>query len=361
MQSPLKVLDTPLKWIAAAGALLSVVLGLNQVTRIASENSERQRHVTELRAVAAQQQKNADYPAAWSSLDEAVKAADQGSYFAKLIGRLDSLRSDLRAEQEDLAMAWLRDVAVPSGSTFSSVVDPLVAVATRGVVGSTGPRKADLLAHVGWGYFLKSRDGTASGSLEETYRQALEIDPANPFAHAQWGHWVLWRRGSFPEASRHFAAAVASGRERPHVRRLQLAAMRLYGSLDTERGLLEAVNDMRTNDEAVDPATRRAVFNLYYSAFNSDEAIQRVVSLVPPAEHIATIRALFFDDQFDQARAPLRDAVIALLQEAAAMPEDALASWRAVQAAVANGGDGRVATRASAAIARLSQRARRVG
>lgn len=359
MQSPHKLLDTPLKWIGAIAALVSVLLGLNQVTRLVADDSERQRQVTELRAVAAQQQKNADYPAAWSSLDQAMKAADQGSYLAKLVGRLDRVRSELRAEQEDLAMAWLRDVSVPSGSTFASVVDPLVAVATRGVVASTGPRKADLLAHVGWAYFLKSRDGTPSGSPEETYRQALEIDAGNPFAHAQWGHWILWRRGSFPDASRHFAAAVAAGRERPYVRRLQIAGMRLYGSLETERGLLETVNDMRKNDEPVDPATRRAVFNLYYSAFNSDEAVQRIVSLIPPAEHLATVRALFFDEQFDESRAPLRDAVIALLQEAAGMPEEALTSWRAVQAAVATGGDGRVATRAAAGIARLSQKAAR--
>jgi hypothetical protein len=359
MQSPHKLLDTPLKWVGAIAALVSVLLGLNQVTRLVAEGAERQRQVTELRAVADQQEKNADYPAAWSSLDQAMKAADQGSYLAKLVGQLDQVRLDLRVEQEDLAMTWLRDVTVPSGSTFSSVVDPLVAVATRGVVASTGPRKADLLAHVGWAYFLKSRDGATSGNPEETYRQALELDPSNPFAHAQWGHLILWRRGPFPEAAKHFAAAVAAGRERPHVRRLQLAGMRLYGSVETERGLLEAVNDMRKNDEPVDAATRRAIFNLYYSAFNSEAAVQRLVALVPPGEHLVTMRALFFEDQFDQTRAPLRDAMVALLQEATGMPEEALATWRAVQAAVAQGGDGRVATRASAAIARLSPQAPR--
>ncbi len=359
MQSPHKLLDTPLKWIGAVAAVVSVLLGINQVTRLVAEDAERQRQVTELRAVADQQEKNADYPAAWSSLDQAMKAADQGSYLAKLVGQLDQVRLDLRIEQEDLAMTWLRDVTVPSGATFSSVVDPLVAVATRGVVASTGPRKADLLAHVGWAYFLKSRDGGTSGNPEETYRQALEIDPANPFAHAQWGHLIMWRRGAFSEATKHFAAAVAAGRERPYVRRLQVAAMRLYGSLDTERGLLEAVNDMRKNDEPVDAATRRGVYSLYYSAFNADDSLQRVLGLVPPTEHLATVRALFFDDQFDESRAPLRDAVVALLQEAAGMPEDALMSWRAIQAALADGGDRRVATRASAAIARLSPKAPR--
>lgn len=356
MRSLTKLLDTPLKWIGAAGAVISLVLGLNQVTRVFSEAGERQRHVAELRAVAEQQRKSADYAAAWATFNEATKAAEQGSYLVNITGRLDQVRLDLRTAQEDLAMAWLRDVSVPSGSTFSTVVDPLVTVVTRGVVGSTGTRKADLLGHLGWAYFLKSRDGSATASPEEPYRQALQIDAANPFAHAHWGHWIMWRHGSFAEASQHFAAAVASGRERPYVRRLQIAAMRLFVTAETRRGLLETVNEMRKNNEPIDAATRRAVFSIYYSALNSEESLQRVLTELPPLDHIATIRALFFDADFDPARAPLRDAMIALLQEAAGAPGDALATWRTVQVAVSRDGDRRVATRAAAAIARLSAR-----
>lgn len=161
MQPVTKLLDTPVKLIGAVTALISLVLGANQVTKVFSEAGERRRHVAELQRVASEQQKSADYPSAWASLNEASKAADEGgSYFANVVGHLDEQRLAVRTAQEDLAMAWLRDVRVPSGSKFSDVVDPLAAVVTRGIVSATGVRKADLLGHLGWAYFLKSRDGS---------------------------------------------------------------------------------------------------------------------------------------------------------------------------------------------------------
>ena len=350
-----KLLDTPLKIAGAVTALISLVLGANQATKVFAEAGERRRHVTELERVASEQQKSGDYPAAWSSLAEASKAADQGSNLANIVGHLDEQRLAIRAAQEDLAMAWLRDISIPSGSKFSDVVDPLAAVLTRGIVSASGVRKADLLGHLGWAYFLKSRDGSDAGRPEDSYREAIAIDAGNPFANAHWGHWIIWMRGSFDEANRHFAAAVASGRERAYVRRIQLAAYRVYGSTDADAALLRTVDEMRRNSEPIDEATRRNVMSVYYSAFNSDEQVQRVLAILPPADHIATIRALFYGSDFDTNRVPLRDAVVAMLQEMAGQRDEALATWRAVRAALPrDGGDQRVRNRADAAIARLS-------
>ena len=354
MQPITKLLDTPLKIVGAVTALISLVLGANQVTKVFGEAGERRRHIAEAQRVASEQQKGGDYPAAWATLNEAVKAADQGSYLSNVVGRLDEQRLALRTAQEDLAMAWLRDVRVPGGGKFSDVVDPLAAVVTRGVLDTTGVRKADLLGHLGWAYFLKTRDGATTARPEDSYRDALEIDPANPFAHAHWGHWIMWRRGNVEEANRHFAAAVASGRERPYVRRIQLASFRLYGSADNDSGMLRAVDEMRRNNEPIDASTRRDVFSIYYSAFNSDEQLRRVLGILPPAEHIATLRAIFFGPDFDALRAPLRDATLAMLQEAAGLRAESLATWRAVRAELPRGGDQRVSNRADAAIARLS-------
>ena len=362
MQPITKLLDTPLKMIGAVTAVISLILGANQVTKIFGEAGERRRHVAELQRVASEQQKSGDYKAAWATLDEASKAADQGSSLASVVGRLDEQRLELRTAQEDLAMAWLRDVRIPGGGKFSDVVDPLAAVVTRGTLSASGVRKADLLGHLGWAYFLKSRDGATTRSPEEAYQQALEIDPANPFAHAHWGHWIMWRRGSVDDASRHFAAAVGSGRERPYVRRIQLAALRLYGSAANEGALFRAVDEMRRNNEPIDAATRRDLFYSYYSAFNSDEYLQRVVGILPPADHIATMRALFFDPDFDAGRAPLRDAMMALLLEADGRRDESAAAWRGVRAELPRGGgDQRVRDRADAAIARLSRPVARSG
>jgi len=355
VQPVTKLLDTPVKLIGAVTALISLLLGANQVTKVFSEAGERRRHVAELQRVASEQQKSADYPSAWASLNEASKAAEQGSYFANVVGRLDEQRLAVRTAQEDLAMAWLRDVRVPSGSRFSDVVDPLAAVVTRGSVSATGVRKADLLGHLGWAYFLKSRDGSNAGKPEDSYQQALEIDPMNPFANAHWGHWIVWMRGSIEDENVHFAAAVASGRERPYVRRLQFAAYRLYGSTAADSALLHAVDEMRRNNEPIDPSTRRGVFSIYYSAFNSEEQLRRVLGTLPPTDHIATIRALFFDSDFDQARVPMRDAMVALLQEDAGLRDESLATWRTVRAELPRGGDVRVGDRADAALARAAR------
>jgi hypothetical protein len=345
----------PLKWIAAITAVLTLVLGLNQVVRVFAEVGERQRQLEELRAVAERQREVGDFPAAWASLERALVAADQGSFLAKLSGRLDAPRLELRAAQEDLAMAWLRDVRVPEGKTFADVVDPLLAVVTRGSIDADGVREADLLAHLGWAYFLKSRDGSADIDPSRSYQQALAIDPDNPYAHAFWGHLIVWQRGPTDEADRHFAAALASGRERDFVRRLQLAALRNHAAPAIELSLLRAVDEMRRNGEAVDAGTSRYLFSIYFAAFNSDEYLQRMLAALPPRQHLETIRALYFGEEFDQGRVPRRDALIALLQEQAGDREGALATWRTVREALGPDGDGRVTELANESVARLTR------
>jgi len=334
-----KLLDTPVKLIAAVTALISLVLGTTQVTKIVSEARERSRRVAELQRVASEQQKSGDYAAAWASLTEASKTDDHA----------------VRTSQEDLAMAWLRDVRIPEGRKFSDVVDPLAAVLTRGIVSAGGVRKADLLAHAGWAYFLKSRDGSTTARPEDSYRDAIDIDPGNPFAHAYWGHWIMRMRGKVDDATQHFVVAVASGRARPYVRQIQLAALGLYRSDGADIALLRAVDEMRRNREPIDARTGRDIYSLYYSSFSSDRDLRRLVESLPPGEHIATIRALFFDGDFEASKAPLRDAMLAMLQEAAGRPDEALATWRAVRVAVRPDYDRRVSARADAAIARLSR------
>lgn len=344
----------PLKWIAAITAVITLVLGLNQVVRVFAEIGERQRQLAELQAVADRQREVGDYPAAWTSLERALVAADQGSFLAKLSGRLDAPRLELRKAQEDLAMAWLRDVRVPEGKTFADVVDPLLVVITRGSIDAEGVREADLLAHLGWAYFLKSRDRGTDIDPALSYEKALAIDPDNPYANAFWGHWIVWQRGSIDEANRHFAAALAGGREHDFVRRLQLAALRNYTAPEVEGALLRAVDEMRRNGEVVDEATRRYVFGIYFAAFNSDVYLRRVLGALPPQQHIETIRALYVDEGFDPSQVSHRDALIALLQEEAGDREGALATWRAIRKALGPDDDGRVANQADAALARLA-------
>jgi hypothetical protein len=311
--------ETPLRWIGVVTTLLALLLLLNQASKVFGEIRDRQRQVGELQAMADQQQRAGAYQEAWASLERAETTTGQGSYLAKLASRPDVERQAVRAAREDLAMAWLERAVVPGGARFSDVVDPLLPTILSGAGEAVGRRKADLLAHAGWAYFLKSRDGGPEPiDPEPFYRQALDADPSNPYAHAHWGHWLAWKRRPLQEATAQFDAALASGRARPYVRSLQLAALQLASTGASQAAYLAAVADMVRNQEPVDAAVRNVVYTLYARACDDDARFARLTGAVPPAAQIAVIRALFFDVDFDPAREPQRDACLTRLQAASA-------------------------------------------
>lgn len=309
--------DTPLKWIGVVTVLLSLLLLLNQASKVFGEIRDRQRQVGELQAIADQQQRAGDFQQAWTSLEHADRTAGQGSYLARLARSPAAERQAIRTAQEDLAMAWLESASAPGGARFSDTVDPLLPTLTRGVDSTAGRRKADLLAHVGWAQFLKSRDGGGEPiDPEPLYRQAIEADPANPYAHAHWGHWLAWQRRPLDEATAQFDAALASGRARPYVRSLQLAALQLASTGTSQAAYLAAIADMVRNQEPVSAGVRNVVYGLYTRICDDDARLARLRATVPAATHIAVIRALFFDVDFASTREPQRDACLARLQAA---------------------------------------------
>jgi Tfp pilus assembly protein PilF len=354
-QAPRKRLERFLKWVGGVTAILSLILGLYQVTRLVSDVRERQRHLAELYAVGKEQQSAGDFQSAWTSFEQALKTADEGGQIAKLAGQLGAERHQLREAQEDLAMVWLENIRVPQGQRFSDIVDKLVPILSRGVGSASGLRKADLLGHVGWAYFLKARDGSGNLNPEQHYRQALEIDPGNPYAHAHWGHWILRNRENLADATRHFSAAVASGRALPYVRQIQLAALGNVRSERTQEEFLRVVNDMLKNNEKIEARTRSDVYSIYYFALSAGETFQRLRAAVPATEQIAMIRALFYETDFDRSKIPNREASLAILQEAAGLRDEALATWLAMRSGLPANTRGPVVDRADAAIKRLSQ------
>jgi tetratricopeptide (TPR) repeat protein len=282
------------KWVGGISALLSLLFALQQVASMLSDVGERQRHIAELERIARQQQASADYQGAWSSYEQALEAAQAGGQLAKMTGQLDTERRRLREAQEGLAMQWLENLRLPDGKKFSDVIGELVAVIHRGAVGAQGVRKADLLAHLGWADFLRWRDGNRALRPERRYREALATDPGNPYAHAYWGHWMLWRREAMEEALRHFEAALAANRARELVRQIQLAAL---GNLMSEGdgAYLAAVADMRGNGEPIDARILSRVNSIYYTACArrpDAERQARLLAAVPAAEQLALLEAL---------------------------------------------------------------------
>jgi len=360
-KAPRDKLATLLKWIGAVTAILSLIFAIQRVTQLVSDLREQQRQIAELREVGKLQLSTSDYDGAWASLEQALKVAESGGMLDKLTGQLSEEAIELRLAQEDLAMEWLKHVRISDGQTFSSFVDKLAPVLNRGLANATGARKADILAHVGWAIFLRWRDGNLELDPEPQYRQAVEIDSTNPYAHAHFGHWILWRRKNPEDAKQHFAAALASGRSRDYVRSIQLAALKNFGS-DGEGDFLVAVNDMRKNGEKIDAPTSRNLYTIYsFTCSNRYDAdrFAKLLAAVPATEQLATFQALFYgarDEDFNQWSRPGRDACSATLLEAAGQREEALRIWQALRQKFPPKDGGSLAVRAQDAIKRLSPR-----
>jgi TIR domain-containing protein len=214
--------------------------------------------------------------------------------------------------QEQLAMKLLRAAGLSYSSAgragYQELVNRTVPVLARGSSGAKGERLANLLAHLGWADYL--RGGRAdSGGLDPVkhYRRALDVDPANVYAHAMWAFELLRGPDSptrLAEARRHFAAALETSRERGYLRTLQVSALlQTYTNawpedLERQREVLRIVNAMRIGNEA---RPRRAgpgsfdakVWAIYHFGFVDGDRRAPLLAALAPAEHVATFDWLF--------------------------------------------------------------------
>jgi hypothetical protein len=198
----------------------------------------------------------------------------------------------VRRTQEDVAMAWIRNVRVQSGTmSFAEAIKPALAVVDASLARADGVRRADLLAHSGWASFLMWRDGQRQLDPAEWYREALALDPQNPYANAMLAHWVLQRGDDVPRAAALFATALESGRASEAVRVLQWAG---YGNTRTPEADAERVrlaDAMRRNGEKLTMRQAHDLWSPYYFAMTGsrDRERQRLLAAVPPDDHLSTL------------------------------------------------------------------------
>ena len=218
-----------------------------------------------------------DYPAAWDTVANALKSHPTGDTLLPL--------------QTKIATVWVRNVSVAAPQEFTDVVDKLLPPLYWTAQRSKGVDAADALAHIGWANFLKSQDGALKLDIDGKYREALQLDPDNPFAHAMWGHWLIVNGNHIAEAQQHFAAALNSGRERKFVRELQLAALQWVGADENQVELIRVCNEMRKENELLPEATRSRLFSKIYS-MNRDTVLAKLDQILPADEHLATFQWL---------------------------------------------------------------------
>lgn len=333
--------STVLKWVGYATAILSLIFGLRELVKLISDRVESHRKVDALLISEDVELRGRDYASAWRTLDQA--------------SQVEPNSSKVHLAQENLAMAWLEDIHVRENEKFSDIAEKLEPVLTRGIASTKDTqRSADLLAHIGWSYFLRSRENVFGLDPAGAYAKAAGQDKNNPYAEAMWGHWILWNHGKLSEASQHFASALVSGRQRDFVRRLQFAALSDCPSDECDEETIRVANDVRKENGTIDPDAVGGIFFIYYrKILSSSPASVHFLAAVPPGEHVATFHWLFDSADFDESKSLQRMCYLAKLQEAAGQREEALTNYRLIHAKTAKR-PGSLADAADAGIKRLS-------
>jgi hypothetical protein len=292
---------TALKWVGGITAGISLLLGIQQVVSWIGDGMQRRREVTTLVEMARAQSARSAHAEAWASLDRAGQV------------RPDTEFTDARV---DVAFAWLQDARPGPGKEFRTITDVVTPALDRALVTAKEARRADLLAHLGWATFLRTRDGE-SGDPAARYDEALALDPGNVYANAMLGHWLLWRGGEIADARERFATAVRGpASTRPFVRRLQLAALMNRGeSADGE--LLRVATDMRRGGEAgtaIPPNVANYIYWIYTMRYGRAGAARPVdAGEVPPADVKATFEWILPMSESAQNSPGLTEAVRAAL------------------------------------------------
>ncbi|MGZ8982091.1 MAG: hypothetical protein ACXW2D_15205, partial [Burkholderiaceae bacterium] len=247
----------------------------------AAEQAQQEQTVRET-ASAAELCTSGSHAAAWNRFDE-------------LAARYPSTAA-VQLAREHCGMRWLREIRVRVGEqTFADIVKRVQPVLVAGLPEAKGQRAADLLAHLGWADYLLTREGTTAGDPAAQFERAIKADPDNVYAHAMWGRHLWWFRERDAEARKHFARAVASGRDREFVRSLQFG-----GSLSRAELVPYAVivaNDMRLAGEVISDPVRSRLWSMAYQSdlFSIDnlETRSSFLAILPPDVHLTTFDWLF--------------------------------------------------------------------
>jgi tetratricopeptide (TPR) repeat protein len=308
-----------MKWVGYGTAVLSLAAGIGGIGKTVLDRLEARRKIDALVSTESVQLKGQDYWSAWRSLEQA--------------SQVDPDSARVHAAQEALAMEWLENIRVLENEKFSDIAEKLEPVLTRGVESAKSRiQQADLLAHVGWSYFLRVREGRFGLDPAGSYAEAVKRDANNPYAQAMWGHWILWNNGALDDAEQHFSSALASNRQRTYVRQLQLNALMNSHSERYEDEIVRVANAIRKEQGAVDPQMERRIFSIYYARLLPPAGTTtRFIYAVPPADHVATFRWLFDRLDLDEPGSRLRSYYLSALEEAAGQRDEALASYKLIR------------------------------
>ncbi len=319
--------------LIVTGIILAGVLATMGALNWQSQRAERARV-----ALASQAQASRASASQANALAAAVQLCETGNHALAWqrfieITKAQPDRPMLREAREDCAMRWLREIRVQAEKeTFTDIVERVLPVLAEGAAAATGPRGADLQAHLGWADHLRSREGVGGLDPLAHYRKALALDANNVFAHTMWGHHTMVERGPLNEATQHFSVALASGREHAYVRTMQFAALLYYTPSPGQIEAARAANDMRQRGETAEPGLRQRLWSYVYSdALLARERRDSFVVAVRGTDSVATFLWLYPEAQLRPDQRALWSYLLASLEEAAGDRASARARFEALR------------------------------
>lgn len=316
---------TAMSWVGGATAVIglfaSLAGGVTWVVNHRHAEAERQAKL----ALADAQVKQEDYQDALQTEGDILKA-----------NPLDRPALD---QQLQATMLWVEDFHVAADDEQQAAhlaaqsLDQIMPILTAGLTRSSGSRAADIEAHVGWAHWLNQHiaEREFGPAAEQNLRAALALDPQNVYANGMLGNWMLQNHGRVDEAMRYLNTAVATGKARPYVRRLELGGLRYLDEPGARGAQVKIANDMRKAGEPLDDEYKSRIISFCFEPDVTDRAeLTESLTAVPPDEAWQTY--LWLDDGAGAAREDkrMREFIHANLLEIAGKRQESLASYRAL-------------------------------
>lgn len=325
------------KWLVAGAVAL--VLGAVAYGLLHARALQRARasQVADLLASGREQEKSAHYKQALDDFDKAEKLAAAGSgVWRSFTATLSQQQTQAHDALEQLAENWIWQQVTQRMEHGNSGADetPIKALSAY-AQSATGSHKADLLAYIGYGSFLKGclANGDAADQQPETYyREALAADPQNPYAHAFWAHLILCSGGNIDEAQPHFDAALASHRDRERVRDVELYALSDSRNIKVVSNYLwlKLVNEMHKAGEPLGASPLEILASDYGTGSDSRKERKELYAAVPAADHVQLTRYLLESEGAGASTLAVK-VMLAYSLEASGNKAEALAAWQDVE------------------------------
>ena len=165
---------------------------------------------------------------------------------------------------------------------------------------------------------------------------------------------MILNGGSLHEAIQHLDAAIATGKARPFVRKLQLGGLLYLDQKGARTVLLKAVNDTRKSGEPLDDSLKRRILGFFFDPVVVDYGeLAESLSAAAPDETWKTY--LWLDNMWEgaQGQSEVSDSISANLLEFAGKRKESLERYHLLQQQLINQ-PGLRKNSVDAAIARLS-------